>query len=357
MTSQTTRPALEEPAPPSLPEPDRAAARRMLLGPVLLGLFLVIAFAGLMVPALQNPTPTNLPIGVAGPAPVAEQVTAQLAKQHPDAFDVEIYPTADEAREAISGQEIVGAVVLAPSGPPSLLMASAAGEAPTRVVTAVHEELSAQLGGKGEVQDVAPLPEDDARGISGFLLSVALVIGALLFQATLSLLAARLPARSRLLAAAGYSVAAGLVGSLLAGPLTGALPDHFLALAGIATLLSLAVVGIVAACQSLFGLAGVAIGALIVLPLGVSSSGGPVDHHFLPAFYSTVSQYLPMGSMVSVLRRLFYFDANNITEPLLVLTVWAAAAWLVALVMQRLRPFRPAVVVLPAAAFTPGRAA
>jgi len=347
MTSQTDRPALGDPGAVPPPQPDRAAARRMLLAPTLLGLFLVLAFAGLTIPALQNPTPKDLPVGVVGPPEAGRQLSAQLGRENADAFDVETYASADRAREAILEQEILGAFVLEPGRPPSLLLAGAAGDAPTRALETAYEKVTEALGATGTVENVAPLPEEDARGISGFLLCVALVIGALLFQAVLSLMAARLPARARFLVGAGYAVIAGLVGAVLAGPVIGALTGNFLQLAGIAVLLSLAVVGIVAACQSLLGVLGVAVGALIVLPLGVSSSGGPVEYHFLPEFYSTISQYLPMGATVTLLRRVFYFDGNSVAAPLLALAGWTVAAWLIALVMERIRPYRPAVLVLP----------
>ncbi|MCI3221567.1 hypothetical protein [Streptomyces sp. NP-1717] len=353
MPSPTTAP--DTTAPPPVPAPDQAATRRMLLGPMVIGLFLVLAFAGLMIPALQDPKPHDVPIGVVGPAGTGDKIDQQLQAASPDAFDVTSYGSEGAVRDALMDHEIYGALLFtAPQQPPTLLVAGAAGDAPARVVTAAYEELTRQAGATGKIEDVAPLPESDSRGVSGLLLSIALVIGALLFQAVLSLMAARLPARKRFLAGLGYAVIAGGVGALLAGPVIGAFDGSFPQLFGVAVLLSLAAVGVVAACQGLLGVLGVAVGALVVLPLGVSSSGGPVDYHFLPAFYSTISQYMPMGSAITSLRRIFYFDGNNVMTPLLTLAVWAAAAWIVALIAERVRPFRPAVLVVPVSQLPPG---
>ncbi|MGW0337812.1 hypothetical protein ACWD0J_39455 [Streptomyces sp. NPDC003011] len=328
---------------------------RVLLGPSLLGLFLVIAFAGLMIPGLRNPAPHDMPLGVSGPAPAVERLGQQLEAGAPGAFDVTAYASENEARAALRDQEILAAIVIGPQGAPGLITASAAGDAPTRAATAAYERLTGQLGTPPRVRDIAPLPEHDSRGVSAVLLCVALSVGGLLFQVGLSLAAGGERASARLLASVAYAVVAGLVGALLAGPVTGALSGHFAELLGIAVLLSLAVVGVVAACQAVLRALGIVVGALLVLPLGVSSSGGVVDPHFQPAFYSAVSQYLPMGSTVSLLRRVFYFGGNAVGGPLLTLALWAAVAWLVTVAVERFRPFRPVLVVVPASAL-PGTA-
>lgn len=355
MTSPAAGPtagtAPSEPPPTTRRSPDL----RVLLGPSLLGLFLVVAFAGLMIPGLRNPAPHDMPLGVAGPPPAVETLGRQLETGAPGAFDVSTYADEKAARDALRDQEILGAIVIGPQGAPTLLTASAAGDAPTRAATAAYERLIDQLGTPPRTQDVAPLPEHDSRGVSAVLLCVALSVGGLLFQVGLSLAAGGERAAVRWLASVAYAVVAGLVGALLAGPVTGALTGHFAELSGISVLLSLAVVGVVAACQALLRALGIVVGALLVLPLGVSSSGGVVDPHFQPAFYAAVSEYLPMGSTVSLLRRVFYFDGNAAGGPLLTLALWAAVSWGVALVVERFRPFRPVVVVVPASALGAGR--
>jgi hypothetical protein len=346
-------------APPEAPEAGGSGTNRVLFGPVVLGLFLVLAFAGLMIPGLRNPAPSDMPLGLAGPGPAVAQVEAQLDAAAPGAFEVKRYADEAEARTALREQDVLGAIVVGPSPkqPPALLVASAAGDAPKTAATTAYEQLTAQLGTPQKVDDVAPLPEKDSRGVSAVLLCVALTIGALIFQLVLSLAAAHVGAARRWLSCLCYAVVAGVAGALFAGPLTGTLDGHFLELLGVTTLLSLTVVGVVAACQALLGALGIAVGALLVLPLGLASSGGVVDPHFQPAFYGAVSEYLPMGSTVSLLRRVLYFDGNAAGGPLLTLALWAAGAWLVTVAMERIRPFRPLMVIVPAAAVAPARTA
>ncbi|WP_181790282.1 hypothetical protein, partial [Streptomyces phytophilus] len=329
------------------PETGRSGTYGVLVVPAVLGLFLVLAFAGLMIPGLRSPAPTDMPLGLAGPGPAVQQVEARLATAAPDAFEVKRYADEAEARAALREQDVLGAIVIGPSPkqPPGLLIASAAGDAPTTAATTAYEQLTEQLGTPQQVDDVAPLPGNDSRGVSAVLLCVALTIGALIFQLVLSLAAAHVGAARRWLSCVCYAVVAGAAGALFAGPVTGTLEGHFLELLGIATLLSLTVVGIVAACQALLGALGIAVGALVVLPLGLASSGGVVDPHFQPAFYGAVSEYLPTGSAVSLLRRVLYFDGNAVGGPLLTLLLWAAGAWLVTLVTERIRPFRPLMVI------------
>nr|BAE93743.1 putative membrane protein [Streptomyces sp. NRRL 11266] len=340
------------------PEAGRSGTYGVLVVPAVLGLFLVLAFAGLMIPGLRSPAPTDMPLGLAGPGPTVQQVEAQLAAAAPDAFEVKRYADEAEARTALREQDVLGAIVIGPSPkqPPGLLIASAAGDAPTTAATTAYEQLTKQLGTPQQVDDVAPLPENDTRGVSAVLLCVALTIGALIFQLVLSLAAAHVGAAKRWLSCFCYAVVAGAAGALFAGPVTGTLDGHFLELLGIATLLSLTVVGIVAACQALLGALGIAVGALLVLPLGLASSGGVVDPHFQPAFYGAVSEYLPTGSAVSLLRRVLYFDGNAVGGPLLTLLLWAAGAWLVTLVSERIRPFQPLMVIVPASAVGPAAA-
>ncbi|AKH80937.1 hypothetical protein AA958_00740 [Streptomyces sp. CNQ-509] len=346
-------------APPEAPEAGGSGTNRVLFGPVVLGLFLVLAFAGLMIPGLRNPAPSDMPLGLAGPGPAVAQVEAELDAAAPGAFEVKRYADEAEARTALREQDVLGAIVVGPSPkqPPALLVASAAGDAPKTAATTAYEQLTAQLGTPQKVDDVAPLPEKDSRGVSAVLLCVALTIGALIFQLVLSLAAAHVGAARRWLSCLCYAVVAGVAGALFAGPVTGTLDGHFLELLGVTTLLSLAVVGVVAACQALLGALGIAVGALLVLPLGLASSGGVVDPHFQPAFYGAVSEYLPMGSTVSLLRRVLYFDGNAAGGPLLTLALWAAGAWLVTVAMERIRPFRPLMVIVPAAAVAPARTA
>ncbi|GAA2692954.1 membrane protein [Streptomyces aculeolatus] len=340
------------------PEAGRSGTYGVLVVPAVLGLFLVLAFAGLMIPGLRSPAPTDMPLGLAGPGPAVQQVEAQLTAAAPDAFEVKRYADEAEARTALREQDVLGAIVIGPSPkqPPGLLIASAAGDAPTTAATTAYEQLTEQLGTPQQVDDVAPLPESDTRGVSAVLLCVALTIGALIFQLVLSLAAAHVGAARRWLSCFCYAVVAGAAGALFAGPVTGTLDGHFLELLGIATLLSLTVVGIVAACQALLGALGIAVGALLVLPLGLASSGGVVDPHFQPAFYGVVSEYLPTGSAVSLLRRVLYFDGNAVGGPLLTLLLWAAGAWLVTLVSERIRPFQPLMVIVPASAVGPAAA-
>ncbi|MFG1919669.1 hypothetical protein [Micromonospora sp. NPDC048898] len=349
MATGTTDHSQADPSTPAPPEPP-GAVRRMLLAPVVIGLFLVIAFAGLMIPALRDPVPHDVPLGVVGPPPAVAQISQRLEERVPGAFEVETFSSVEQARDALRRQDVLGAIVLAQSGPPSLLVAGAAGDAPRQGVTTAFQAIAQAAGGAGPIEDVAPLPGNDSRGLSGVLLCIALVVGALLFQATLALLAGRRPARDRLLLGFAYAVVSGVIGAVLAGPVIGALEGNFAALLGISILLSLTVVGVVAACQTVFGILGVALAALVVLPLGVSSSGGPVEQHFLPAFHAAVSQYLPMGSSVTLLRRVLYFDGLNISAPLLTLAAWAVAAWIVFLVVERIRPYRPVLVLVPASA-------
>src|SRR5262245_56169362 len=68
--------------------------------------------------------PRDLPVGVAGPPAVADQIANGLAAQD-GAFDVHRYTNEAAAREAIQDRDVYGAFVATPSGPETLVSSGA----------------------------------------------------------------------------------------------------------------------------------------------------------------------------------------------------------------------------------------
>jgi hypothetical protein len=124
---------------------------------------------------------------------------------------------------------------------------------------------------------------------------------------------------------AGAAVTIGAATVWVADGLTGALPGHYLALAGVAALLSLAISVPVA------GLARVsrpvaALAALVFVILGIPATGGPAGlARFLPAFYRALNPALPPPAALTALTNTAYFNGHAITGDLWVLAAWVAA--------------------------------
>ena len=75
--------------------------------------------------------------------------------------------------------------------------------------------------------------------------------------------------------------------------------------------------------RQLLGPAGVAIGALVVVFLGLVSSGGPLGTAFLPDAYRAIAPWLPVGPAAEALRGALFFGGAGLAAPLLVVACWA----------------------------------
>lgn len=113
--------------------PNRRLVAVVLLVPAVVALALW-AFAW---PAARM-APRELPVGVAGSAPAADQLQRQL-EERVGAFEVHRYDSEGAARTAIQDRAVYGAVVATAKGP-ELLTASAAGPV---VAQLLHDALTA----------------------------------------------------------------------------------------------------------------------------------------------------------------------------------------------------------------------
>jgi hypothetical protein len=331
--------AYRRPMPSPAPSPQRAVARI-----VAAGLVLVFAFTALYVAAFHAPRPHGEDVGVVGPAAVVARVQAGLDAHAPGAFDVRRYTTETAARDALLDTSVNG--VLVPSGHRArVLVAGALGAAPTEAVTEALQGAAAAAGASAGVEDLRPLPAADRRGLSSLFVVLGVLIPSLVFGALLTLAARAAPARVRWPAIVAFAVAAGLLAALNADVVVGALEGHFAGIAVVAGLLAAAVAGTTHGLGRVAGPAGLAVAAVLLLLLGVSSAGGAVTARFEPGFYGALSPFLPPGAALTAVRDVQYFDWAGTLAPLLTLGAWAVGGLAVGLLGERVRrPARRAAV-------------
>ena len=77
--------------------------------------------------------------------------------------------------------------------------------------------------------------------------------------------------------------------------------------------------------QSLVGVGGTAIGAILFLVIGNPASGGSSAPELLPAFWRQLSELLPPGAAITAVRDVVYFHGYGISRALIVLSIWIAA--------------------------------
>lgn len=290
----------------------------------------------------------GLPLAATGPSAQLEQLVGGIDEHAPGVFEVTTVDDRDAAVAAIESREVYGAIVLGTQ--PEVLTSSAASPVAAQALSAVGAQLQAQLQQAAaaqaqqagvepptvtvEVTDVVPLAETDARGVGLASAVLPLVIGGLL-GGILTGLALRGRAR-RVVAIVAYAIVAGAaITGILQGWL-GILQGSYLVNASAVALALLAVGGTVLGFASVLGRPGFALGAVtfILFAVPLASAATPVE--FLPEPWGAVGQWFPPGAGATLLRDLSYFPGADAVFPWLVLTVWATAGLLLALVGRAL---------------------
>lgn len=295
---------------------------RRLVGVILAVTLVGMVFAGSFLGALHRPRPHGVPVAVAAPPQVAAGLDAALDRRAAGAFDVRPYPGEAEARRALLRRDVDGVFV---PGANRLIVAGATGRATSTLLTEVFRGAS---GGRLTVEDVRPLPADDGNGIASVFFVVAVVIPGIALGVISSVAAPRAGVAARLAALAAGAVAVAGADALIADAVLGALGGAPWTLWGIGALLAFTVAAAVAGVLRIAGPAGAAVAVLLIVPVGVPASGGPVGAGFIPRWYAELGEHLPVGAGINAVRNIVYFDANAVGGWLLVLAVWAGAGTL-----------------------------
>lgn len=314
----------------------------LVLGVLLLQLGFILSYAG----AFHDPKPHRMALGVVAPAgapaSAAGQTSAKLNAIKGEPVHATVVGDEAAARRRIGNRELVGALVLGASGHDRLLVASADGgalsSAMETVVTAADRAERRSL----TVEDVVPAAKGDARGLTGFYLTVGWVVGGYLVASILAISAGARPAtlrraRIRLTALVAYAIVSGIGGALIVGPILGALTGSYWTLAGFGALIVFAVGAFTMAVQALTGIIGIGLAVLLFVVLGNPSAGGAYPGPLLPAFWRAIGPYIPTGAGTSGVRGIVYFDNAGLGGPVLVGVVYAVLGAGALLVVSRLR--------------------
>ncbi|MEU5402505.1 DUF3533 domain-containing protein [Streptomyces sp. NPDC005963] len=307
-------------------------------------LALQLAFITSYIGAFHEPTPHEVPIAVVAPTQqVARETAAQLSDLPGDPLDPRVVADEATARRQIENREVDGALVVRPRGTvDALLVASASGASLSQAIEETVAGAQRVERRSLEVVDVVPDSPGDARGLSSFYLVIGWCVGGYLCAAVLAISVGARPANPhRALIRLGvllvYSVVAGLLGTVIAGPILGALTGSVPALWGLGTLLVFAVGAITLALQGLAGIIGVGLAILLVVVLGNPSAGGAYPYPLLPPFWQAIGPALPPGAGTFAARSITYFNGQALTGPMLVLSAWAVGGALLTFLLAWLR--------------------
>ncbi|MFC9618624.1 ABC transporter permease [Streptomyces sp. NPDC056930] len=311
--------------------------RRMVAVILLIPVVVILALWAFAWPAARI-APHDLPVGVAGSAPGADRLQQQF-EQREGAFEVHRYASAADARRAIEGRSVYGAVVVTPQEGPQLLTASAASPV---VAQLLRETVTAQApeGTQVRVADVVAAPAGDPRGSALGASFLPLAIAGVLSGSAVTML--RLRGRRAALALIGAAALVGIGAAALTDNWLGVITGDWWAEAGTLGLTVLAIGGTVAGLAAVIGPPGVGLGALLMVLLGNPFSGVTSAPELLPRPIGTIGQLMPPGAGGSLLRSVAFFDGSGAGGALLTLTLWAALGLTAVLVGGRHRAQHPA---------------
>ncbi|MFC0437901.1 hypothetical protein [Kutzneria buriramensis] len=324
----------------------RPAERRIVLGAAV-GLVFGLCLVGSLLAAFHAPAPRSLPVALVAADDVAAHVQAAVDSQQPGAFKFDRYPDAGQARAAVADGSHHGAFV-EDGRDAELMVASAGGSVPVNVLTQVFTKVAAAQGQTLHVVDAAPLPPGDRQGLSPFFVVLALLFPSLIFGAASALVGRGARAEVHVLLLITFALVAGFGAATLADGVIGALTGHFLTLALLLALFSLAVAASTAALARI-NPRGIALAGLLFVVLGVPTTGGPAGlAHFLPAFFQFLQPILPMSQVIPAISAAHYFGGAGVAGSITVLAVWGVVGLVVFAAVTGLRAraaTRPPVAV------------
>ncbi|MEE4489837.1 DUF3533 domain-containing protein [Streptomyces sp. BE230] len=314
-------------------------AALLVIGVLALQLLFIASYIG----ALHKPKPTDVPFGVVAPQQVSAQLVTELKNLPGGPLDPRTVTDAATARKQILNRDIDGAVIVDPRGTTdTVLVASGGGTILANSLTEIITKVDLTQRRTVRSVDVAPASSEDFDGLSSFYLVVGWCVGGYLCASILAISAGSRPAnRQRAVIRTGvmalYSIAGGIGGAIIIGPILGALPGSFWGMSGLGALTVFAVGMITLALEALTGIVGIGLAVLIVVVAGNPSAGGAFPLPMLPDFWRAIGPALPPGAGTWVARSIAYFKGNAVTGPLLVLSAWAVVGTVITLLMAMRR--------------------
>ena len=317
--------------------------------PIAAGLVVLVTLLGLIGTAIRDPRPHDIPVGVAGPAPAAAQITGAFNSKAAGTFKFTTYDSEEQARSGLDARDVDAVLVL--DAQPKLIVAGAAGDAITGLTTAIFSQAFTAQGTQLAVEVTHPFASGDPHGLVLFFLVLATIVSTFVVHAILLVRGGGARLSTWLGVEGGWAVAAGLAGVGMAAWIVGGYDiSGATAMAGLVALTALATGTVTAGLSRLVGPPGLGLAGLIVVLLNLISSGGPAGQQFLPDAYRALSPWMPAGQLFSAFRGALYFDGLGVAAPVLVLTGWLVVGVVLMLLAEGVRNRARTPAAMPAVA-------
>ncbi|RKN43418.1 hypothetical protein [Micromonospora endolithica] len=294
---------------------------------LLLGTLLIAtAFIGAYVGALHEPTPRDVPVGVASSDQRARTLLTAV-RDRTDMIKIIAYDDQAAADDGLLSREVYAVLATDPAGGLRLTTASAAAPAAVDVVDRVLGEAARQARLPLRVGDQVPVEDSDPRGVVPFYLAVGYVLGGYLAATALGLRTGTAPrtvrwAALRTAALAAYAMILGVAGAVVVGPVVGVWDHDLPVVAATGALTVFAAAMVAAAIQAWLGLLGTGLVIVLLVVLGNPGSGGIYAPEFLPTVLRGMHRWNAAGLCTDLIKSVVYFDRRGAGWPLAGLTVW-----------------------------------
>ncbi len=300
-----------------------------MLGALIFPLFMAIALPGVYLYALHEPSPRAMGVEVIGTDQQATRLVAVLSARMAPAFDIGNVADIDTARAHLETLDIRGAFDPATG---TLYVAGAGSAAAAATVTTAFEAVADGLGMTLTVRDIAPLPAFDRLGMSFLFVGLAAILAGFVTATVLNLAVSGLSLRTELGIIALMGMIAAIVTTFVAYSMYGAVTNNLFAVAGLVWLAVVTAGLLQSGGIKLIGPAMTLVSIVILIILGIPSSGAAVPVDMTPALFTHLHSWLPTSAVLDALRRTIYFDGHGIGADLSIIGLWiglgAGLIWL-----------------------------
>jgi hypothetical protein len=191
---------------------------RLALLTLLLPLYIAVVFAANYFGALHAPRPHGVKVAIVGESNGATRLAHQLSNRPRGGFDVSRLASTGQARDLVGARKLAGAYVPGQRLAPVIVVATAASASLATFVEATFREVAAAQNRPLVVDDVKPLPANNASESPNFFFIVISTLGAFLTVTALGVVAPTLPEPQRIGIVAAASLLAPIVAYLIGGP-------------------------------------------------------------------------------------------------------------------------------------------
>ncbi|MBT0566551.1 ABC transporter permease [Williamsia sp. CHRR-6] len=302
-------------------------------------LLFVTMFASVYLAAFHAPKFQDAPVTIVN-SPAASQFTAQLSKASPGTFDFQFETTADEAVGKVRDGSAAAAVELptARGDKAEITIASGHQYQAARQLKLTFQTAFDRAGQPYAITDLAPLPKNDAYGMSSMYLMLTWCVGGYISAMMVGMFGNGLRHRLRVAIIACMAVVSSLIAIIIAGPILGIFHG-----AEVWKLIGISIPWVFTVGLTVNGLA-YFFGRFIAAPamaifvfLSIPSSGAAYPVWMMPGFFQDLHPFVVGGGITEQIKQIVYGVGQPMWKGWVMMGCYLAFAIIASVVGKRWR--------------------